>query len=63
MIIFGIYFVFIILFLDYTSLFIDLFWTIGFEGCEDSDRLIINCNIRSMFGLLRLDYFSNILSL
>lgn len=63
MIIFGIYSVLITLPLDYTSLFVDLLWTVGPEGCEYSDRLIINCNIRPMLGSLRLDYPSNIFSL
>lgn len=63
MIIFGIYSVLTTLPLDYTSLFVDLLWTVGPEGCEYSDRLIINCNIRPMLGSLRLDYPSNIFSL
>lgn len=52
MIIFGIYSVLPTLPLDFMSLFVDLLETVGSEGCEYSDRLIIKCNIRLMLGSL-----------
>lgn len=50
-------FIFIILFLDFMSLFVDFFEIVGFEGCEYSDRFIIKCSIRLMFGLLFIRLF------